>query len=129
MQNENDSNTGKIFLLVGIISIILATSYLFIYKYYLYQADVNARNNCIELKIAIANYKMDIGSFPTKVIGIDGLIIDPGVKGWKGPYYSLSLIDPWGTKYIYDLVKGKPIVSSAGKDCIHGNDDDVYERF
>jgi len=26
-------------------------------------------------------------------------------------------------------VKGKPIVSSAGKDCIHGNDDDVYERF
>jgi len=69
-----------------------------------------------ELQSALALFKTDTGSFPTTSQGLESLITDPGVKGWKkGGYIEGNKLpmDPWGKQYIY-LCPG-----------IHGSDFDL----
>ncbi len=57
-----------------------------------------------ELQSTLALFKTDTGSFPTTSQGLEALISDPGVKGWKkGGYIDGNKIpvDPWGKQYIY----------------------------
>ncbi|MBN2589179.1 MAG: type II secretion system major pseudopilin GspG [Sedimentisphaerales bacterium] len=57
-----------------------------------------------ELQSSLALFKTDTGSFPTTSQGLEALITDPGVKGWKkGGYIEGNKlpVDPWGNQYIY----------------------------
>lgn len=76
------------------------------------KAKVEIRN----IQSALALFKNDTTSFPTTSQGLEALISDPGVKGWKkGGYLEGNKIpvDPWGNPYIY-LCPG-----------LHGNDYDL----
>ena len=59
----------------------------------------------IELfSVALDNYKIHTGEYPTTEQGLEALIKQPpGVKNWKGPYLKKKVIpkDPWGNDYIY----------------------------
>ncbi|MCW3097407.1 MAG: ral secretion pathway protein [Chthonomonadaceae bacterium] len=52
---------------------------------------------------SVALYNADTGSFPPT---LDGLISNPQVKGWNGPYLknqSTVPLDPWGHPYAYKV--------------------------
>jgi len=56
------------------------------------------------IQSALALFKTDTGRFPTTSQGLEALINDPGLKGWKqGGYIEGGKvpIDPWGNPYMY----------------------------
>jgi len=64
------------------------------------KAKVQIRN----FQNALAFLKTDTGYFPTTSQGLEALINDPGLRGWKqGGYIEGGKIplDPWGSPYIY----------------------------
>ena len=76
------------------------------------KAKVDIRN----LQSALALFKTDTGSYPTTSQGLEALLNNPGIKGWKtGGYLEGNKLpdDPWGNPYIY---------LSPG---MHGNDYDL----
>ena len=76
------------------------------------KAKVEIRN----LQSALALFKNDTGNYPTTSQGLDALLSNPGVKGWKqGGYMEGNKLpeDPWGHPYIY-LCPG-----------VHGSDYDL----
>lgn len=52
---------------------------------------------------ALAQYKLDVGNFPTSEMGLRALREKPaGVESWRGPYMPKDIpLDPWGHEYIY----------------------------
>lgn len=52
----------------------------------------------------MAQYRLDVGSYPTEDQGLDALITQPaGQENWHGPYLSRDLPnDPWGNPYIWN---------------------------
>jgi len=82
--------------------------------------------------VALGDYELQSGSYPTTEQGLQALIIQPSnVSIWKGPYIEAIRIkdDPWGHKYIYKCPGEKLPHSfdlySAGPDGVEGNDDDI----
>jgi len=64
------------------------------------KAKVQIRN----FQSALALLKTDTGRFPTTPQGLEALINDPGLRGWKqGGYIEGGKVplDPWGSPYIY----------------------------
>ena len=64
------------------------------------KAKVQIRN----FQSALALFKTDTGRYPTTSEGLEALISDPGVRGWKqGGYIEGGKVpsDPWGNRYIY----------------------------
>jgi ferric-dicitrate binding protein FerR (iron transport regulator) len=80
---------------------------------------------------AIVQFFRDAQATPAADAGLEALLNDPGVGGWKGPYLAAgsNLLDPYGRPYKW-LVKKSPAgkdvyeVRSGGPDGIVGNDDD-----
>ena len=72
------------------------------------------------IESALAQFKLDTGAFPTTSQGLDSLVSDPGVKGYKADgYLEKTPIDPWSSKYVYLCpgVHGKDYdLESFGKD-------------
>ena len=63
---------------------------------------------------ALALFKIDTGRFPTTSAGLEALVTNPGLKGWRdGGYLEQGKVplDPWDKPYIY-LCPG-----SNGRDC------------
>jgi len=64
------------------------------------KATVQIRN----FQSALAFFKIDTGRFPTTSEGLETLVGDPGLRGWKqGGYIEGGKVplDPWGNPYIY----------------------------
>ncbi len=64
------------------------------------KAKVEIRN----LQSALALFKTDTGNYPTTSQGLEALLSNPGIKGWKqGGYMEGNKLptDPWGHPYIY----------------------------
>src|SRR5271170_4804835 len=58
------------------------------------------------LAAAVDFFNTDVGRYPTQQEGLQALIATPtSTPHWDGPYVkkSISLIDPWGEKYIYKI--------------------------
>ena len=58
------------------------------------------------LGVALENYKLDIGSYPTTEQGLPALRTRPATPptptNWRGPYLKKDVPhDPWGRAYIY----------------------------
>ena len=64
---------------------------------------VAAKQQISNIKLALGQYKLDTGTFPTTEQGIAALRTAPGgANQWHGPYLESDLgNDPWGHSYIY----------------------------
>ena len=64
---------------------------------------VAAKQQISDLQLALGQYKLDTGMFPTQELGLGALRIKPGgVDQWHGPYLVKDLgSDPWGHPYVY----------------------------
>ena len=84
-----------------------------------------------QLSLALDLFEQDMDRFPTTEEGLEALVEDPGIPGWKGPYLKGELKgDPWDSPYIYQQDPEKPTVyelSSAGPDREPGTEDDIKE--
>jgi len=90
------------------------------------KAKVQIRN----FQSALALFKTDTGRFPTTSQGLEALINDPGLRGWKqGGYIEGGKvpIDPWGNPYMYLCpgIHGEDYeIESYGKDGEDGGSGD-----
>lgn len=79
------------------------------------------------LALAIDLYEVDLGSYPDSLDELSQA--SAGAANWKGPYLKKKPADPWGKPYIYkypgDHNEDGYDLSSAGRDGVEGNDDDV----
>ena len=58
------------------------------------------------LSDGLNEFKKDTGRYPTTEEGLNALITNPGIGGWRGPYRpflkdAYHLKDPWGQPYHY----------------------------
>lgn len=52
---------------------------------------------------ALDTFRLDTGRYPTTGEGLEGLLTDPGVNNWDGPYLKKAVPnDPWGRSYHYE---------------------------
>jgi general secretion pathway protein G len=77
------------------------------------------------LSVALDNYRLDNGSYPTTEQGLVALqekpTRDPAPLNWRGPYLKRTIpADPWGKPYVYrspgEHDPGGNDLSSLGKD-------------
>jgi general secretion pathway protein G len=89
------------------------------------QADIRG-----QISLALDLFEQDVGRYPTTEEGLGVLITDPGIPGWKGPYFKGDLKpDPWDIPYSYTLSTtgiGYVLVS-AGPDRQLGTADDISQ--
>ncbi len=74
---------------------------------------------------SLAQYRIDVGHFPTTEQGLGALVATPsGEPKWNGPYLSKSVpSDPWGRPYHYKCCPGEHgdfDLYSFGKDGVAG---------
>ena len=64
---------------------------------------VAAKQQISDLQLAIGQFKLDTGLFPTQEQGLGSLRMQPaGMEQWHGPYLVKDLgPDPWGHAYVY----------------------------
>jgi general secretion pathway protein G len=65
-----------------------------------------ARTQIELLGLALDNYRLDNGSYPTTEQGLEALMTkperDPVPLNWRGPYLKRDVpLDPWGRPYLY----------------------------
>ena len=55
------------------------------------------------LQSALGLFKTDTQRFPTTVEGLEALMSNPGIPGWRKPYIEGGKVplDPWGHSYVY----------------------------
>ncbi|MFC1604209.1 type II secretion system major pseudopilin GspG [Planctomycetota bacterium] len=93
------------------------------------KAKVQIRN----FQSALALFKTDTGRFPTTSEGLEALISDPDVRGWKrGGYIEGGKVplDSWGNPYIYicpGMQGGDYDLESYGKDGEDGGTEDTAD--
>jgi general secretion pathway protein G len=91
------------------------------------QAKITAAQTDISnMKTALDACEVDTGQYPAT---LDGLVNNPGLNGWHGPYLEQVRKDPWGNEYIYRPqgtvnTSGYDLLS-AGKNATEGDDDDI----
>jgi len=84
-----------------------------------------ARAQIDALDKAIAQYRIDVGRFPSSEQGLAALVAAPsGETKWSGPYLSKAVpADPWGRPYLYKCCPGEHgdfDLYSFGKDGVAG---------
>jgi len=64
---------------------------------------VAAKQQISDIQLALGQYKLDTGAFPTQEQGLGALRQQPsGMDQWHGPYLVKDLgNDPWGHPYVY----------------------------
>ena len=68
-----------------------------------------ARSQIDALEKALAQFRLDVGHFPTSEQGLGALVAAPsGEAKWSGPYLSKAVPpDPWGRPYLYKCCPGE----------------------
>lgn len=52
--------------------------------------------------VALDNFRLDVGRYPTTEEGLDALQSNSGLDGWDGPYLRKEIPpDPWGHPYAF----------------------------
>lgn len=82
---------------------------------------VAAKQQISNIKLALGQYKLDTGVFPTTEQGLAALRTMPtGVNQWHGPYLEAEIAnDPWGHPYVYKFPGehgDEPDITSYGQD-------------
>lgn len=89
---------------------------------------VAAKEQISAFQLALGQYKLDTGTFPTTEQGLAALRVQPqGVEQWHGPYLTRDLAnDPWGHPYAYKFPGDhgdEPDIISYGEDGQPGGSD------
>lgn len=84
------------------------------------KSEVNAARVQIDaLEKALAQYRLDVGAYPSVELGLNALLQRPENESrWSGPYLKKALPpDPWGRAYQYRLeADDRLVIFSYGKD-------------
>jgi general secretion pathway protein G len=64
---------------------------------------VAARQQIESYQLALGQYHLDTGSYPSSDQGLQALRVQPGgLEQWHGPYLTKDVAnDPWGHSYVY----------------------------
>lgn len=81
------------------------------------------------VRTALDCFEVDCGRFPTTAEGLQALVKNPGVTGWRGPYWEGAFLDQWGTLLHYEVATNSMSVSCAGRDKAFVTPDDVVRRW
>lgn len=77
---------------------------------------------------ALAQYRIDVGRFPSTDQGLTALVSKPPNEAkWDGPYLAKNVpLDPWGKPYLYRYPgqKAEYEIYSLGKDGVPGGSGD-----
>jgi hypothetical protein len=65
-----------------------------------------------DLMEALERFEADCGRCPTTAEGLSALVKDPGLAGWKGPYWQGDFLDRWGSTWRYENENGCQYLSS-----------------
>jgi general secretion pathway protein G len=70
------------------------------------------------LSAALKRYRADCGDYPNSQGGLQSLVTDQGIKGWRGPYIKEVPLDPWHRHFLYlrSLDSPQPEILSYGAD-------------
>jgi general secretion pathway protein G len=90
-------------IVLAIIIILTGTVGFFAIRYVARAKTAAAATQLEEFKLALSQYYMDTGDYPSQDQGLEALAKKPeGTDGWDGPYIEKGLPkDPWGRPYIY----------------------------
>jgi general secretion pathway protein G len=84
------------------------------------------RAQLVGLEKALAQFRLDVGSYPSTEQGLKALITRPNnLAKWDGPYLDKALpLDPWGHPYVYKAPgeHGEIDLASLGRDGRPGGD-------
>lgn len=84
------------------------------------------RAQIVGLEKALAQFRLDVGSYPTTEQGLKALMTRPSsLVKWDGPYLDKALpLDPWGHPYVYKAPgeHGEIDLASLGRDGRPGGD-------
>ena len=84
------------------------------------------RAQMVGLEKALAQFRLDVGSYPSTEQGLKALIAKPNnLAKWDGPYLDKALpLDPWGHPYTYKAPgeHGEFDLASMGRDGRPGGD-------
>ena len=60
-------------------------------------------------KKALEQYKSDVGRYPSNEHGLEALVKDFRMAGWKGPYIPMDMPrrDLWGSPFVYEVIPQK----------------------
>jgi general secretion pathway protein G len=75
--------------------------------------------------LALDQFRLDTGRYPTTSDGLSALMTNPGADGWDGPYLKKAVPnDPWGRQYVYQSpgTHGDYDLYSYGADGTPGGD-------
>lgn len=90
-----------------------------------------ARAQIDSLEKALEEYRLDVGTLPTREQGLQALLVAPaGLSKWRGPYLKKALPqDPWGNAYIYKPGEGGHDIEivSLGSDGQPGGEGDAKD--
>ncbi len=129
---------GEILILICALALVVGLN-LFV-RSGSYSTDVNSHATAAklfvndEIDMALHNFKLDTGFYPTTAQGLTALTNPPfGVSNWHGPYIKIASLplDPWKNPYQYAFPSthsqpvGKYDCWSNGPDGINGTDDDI----
>jgi general secretion pathway protein G len=76
------------------------------------------------LSAALKQYRDDCGDYPNSQGGLQSLVTNQGIKGWRGPYIKEVPLDPWHRPFLYlrSLDSLQPEILSYGADGKHGGE-------
>lgn len=100
---------------------------------------VSAKTQIETLSMALDNFYLDMGFYPSEADGLDYLYVNKNnlySEHWAGPYISKQIPkDPWGNDYIYNVPGSNNCpyeILSLGKDGLRGGqnyDQDISNLF
>ncbi len=117
----------ELLVVLAILALITAFAAPQVFKHLSGAKSDAARVQIGTLGTALDLYRLDVGSYPTK---LDALVTSPGQDGWNGPYLKKLKIpkDPWGNDYIYSAPGehgGYDLVSLGADNARGGSGDDT----
>ena len=104
---KKDSRAGVTLIEMLVVVTIIALFAAIVGPRLLHRGDqarvVAAKEQISAFQLALGQYKLDTGTFPTQEQGLNALRQQPGgVDQWHGPYLTKDLAaDPWGHNYVY----------------------------
>ncbi|HTA44147.1 MAG TPA: type II secretion system major pseudopilin GspG [Bryobacteraceae bacterium] len=132
MNKRNSSRAGVTLIEMLVVVVIIAVFAAVVGPKLLSQGDkarvVAARQQIENFQLALGQYHLDTGTYPTTEQGLAALRSQPsGVDQWHGPYLAKELPnDPWGHPFVYKFPGDhgdEPDVVSYGGDGQPGGTD------
>ncbi len=77
------------------------------------------------IRTALEWFRTHCHRYPTTEEGLKALVLDPGVKDWKGHYLESLPPDLWGHPFLYSALEDTVQLSSMGPDGKAGTTDDI----